>query len=688
MSNTPNIEASASRTHLDSAPEAIENKPNGFCIIHVDLDDAGKPVDWTFVQVNDILAQLEGMQVDDMVGRRYGELFPDKSRKWIENYHEAAYEGKSFSVTDISEEADRYLHIEAYPAGQPGCCACLVCNIRESVFRNMGNKEERDSLQKLYEEERMQHALASERSETISALSDIYSTIVDGDLGTFDFKIVKCPEILAGIKQHQSSFTFDKIMELLIAHAIHEDMRGEMREFLNPFTVEERLESTDTLGIEYKTPDGGYFEGRFVAKSRDEKGHATSVLFVARNITAEKQKELDYLERLRQAAIEAEKANVSKTNFLRRMSHDIRTPLNGIIGMLRIMDRNKGNRAKYEECMDKIARSSDYLLTIVNNVLDVGKMESGEIELEHKTFDLGKLLLNTLPIVESNARRNSIEFLGGRKDTHITHRYLMGSPVHLNRVLMNLASNAVKYNHAGGSIRLYCNELKCDGARATYEFVCEDTGVGMSEEFQKRAFEPFTQEGKASVTSFSGSGLGLSIVKEIVGKMDGTIDLKSKENVGTTIRIVLGFELDGSYVQNEAVDNLPDSIDLAGRKALLVEDNDINMEIAYVMLEEMDLAITCAKNGQEAVDIFESSQPYTFDFVFMDMMMPVMDGIEATREIRSMSRPDAQDVPIIAMTANAFTEDKQACLDAGMNDHIGKPFSTKDVIRALVNFVR
>ena len=236
-------------------------------------------------------------------------------------------------------------------------------------------------------------------------------------------------------------------------------------------------------------------------------------------------------------------------------------------------------------------------------------------------------------------------------------------------------------------MKIYCNELRSEGEIAEYEFVCEDTGLGMGEEFQKRAFEPLSREGKQTTTGFSGSGLGLSIVKDIVTKMGGTIDLKSKENVGTTIRIVIPFQLDKNHEQTRDASEVPETLDLTGMRALLVEDNEINMEIARIMLEDLGLSVVCADNGRAAVDAFGESKPYAFDFVFMDVMMPVMDGLSATRAIREMRRVDAGSVPIIAMTANAFAEDKQACLDAGMNDHIGKPVEPSEVVKVVASFL-
>ena len=251
---------------------------------------------------------------------------------------------------------------------------------------------------------------------------------------------------------------------------------------------------------------------------------------------------------------------------------------------------------------------------------------------------------------------------------------MIGSPLHLNRVLMNLSSNAIKYNHFHGTVNVHCEELSDDGNRAVFQFVCSDTGLGMSEEFQKHAFDVFTQEGKQSTTTFSGSGLGLSIVKDIVELMGGTIELESEENVGSTFTVTVPFEIDYLVENNDLKkDNCPQSMDLSGKRVLLVEDNAINMEIAHAILEEEHLDIAEAKNGKEALEIFRNSKTGEYDFIIMDVMMPVMDGLEATKAIRGLEREDAKKIPIIAMTANAFEEDRKACLDAGMDEHIGKP---------------
>ena len=382
-------------------------------------------------------------------------------------------------------------------------------------------------------------------------------------------------------------------------------------------------------------------------------------------------------EKAKEAQQQAEKANRAKTDFLRRMSHDIRTPLNGIIGMINISERYCGNKEKLYECKAKVMESLDYLQSLLNNVLDIGKVESGTLQLEHKPFDLVAMLVKQISIVETNAKEYGISFEGGASMSTFHHRYFIGSEEYLNRLLMNLAGNAVKYNRRGGKVILYFNEISSDDTTAVFEFVCSDTGLGMSEEFQKHAFESYAREGKETTSGYSGAGLGLSIVKDIVDRMNGTIKLESKENVGTTFTVTIPLEIDHNAEKEQQ--KKVEKPDLSGKSVLLVEDNELNLEIAKMLLEDEKMVVTAAENGKKAVDIVSRSVPGTFDFIFMDIMMPVMDGLEAARQIRTLNRIDTKEIPIIAMTANAFQDDIRGCIDAGMNAHIAKPIDSKKI---------
>ena len=386
---------------------------------------------------------------------------------------------------------------------------------------------------------------------------------------------------------------------------------------------------------------------------------------------------LGLLRKARIAEKKAKKANSAKTDFLRHMSHDIRTPLNGIIGMINISERYYGDKERLYECKAKVMQSMDYLQSLLNNVLDIGRVESGTLQLEHKPFDLIAMLAKQISIVETNAKEYGISFEGGASMSTFHHRYFIGSEEYLNRLLMNLAGNAVKYNRRGGKVILYFNEISSDDKTAVFEFVCSDTGLGMSKEFQKHAFESYAREGKETTNGYSGAGLGLSIVKDIVDRMNGTIKLESKENVGTTFTVTIPLEIDHNAEKEQQ--KKVEKPDLSGKSVLLVEDNELNLEIAKMLLEDEKMVVTTAGNGKEAVDIVSRSVPGGFDFIFMDIMMPVMDGLEAARQIRTLNRKDTKEIPIIAMTANAFQDDIRDCIDAGMNAHIAKPIDSKKI---------
>lgn len=392
------------------------------------------------------------------------------------------------------------------------------------------------------------------------------------------------------------------------------------------------------------------------------------------------EKELEYQKKLEKAIEEAERANAVKTDFLRRMSHDIRTPINGIRGMVEIGNHFPEDMEKQRECREKIWQTSGFLLELVNEVMDMNKLESGRIQLEEVPFDLTDLLQEVKTIIEVQAAERGIAF--SLNTDGIAHRNLIGSPLHLRQVILNVVSNAVKYNKEHGSAAVSCREISSDSERAEYEFVCTDTGIGIAEEFQEHMFEPFAQENAVLRTSYMGTGLGLAIVKSLVEHMGGTIQFDSVKGQGTTFSIVLSFRLDPEPPVQEETQEEDDSL-LAGIRILLVEDNELNMEIAEFILEDANAEITKAWNGQEAAELFAASEPGTYQVILMDLMMPVMDGLAAARAIRSMDREDAKTVVIIAMTANSFADDVERCREAGMDGHLSKPLDFAGVIKEI-----
>lgn len=381
---------------------------------------------------------------------------------------------------------------------------------------------------------------------------------------------------------------------------------------------------------------------------------------------------------------DAEVAVRAKSEFLSRMSHDIRTPINGMMGMLDIAQAHLENPEKMDSCLSKMRGAADQLLSLINDVLDMSKIETGIIQLVEEPFDMVRLLNGTLAVQEIIASEKSIT-IEQNIESEIEHPYVCGSPNYVRSILVNIISNAIKYTNPGGNIFVSARELSCDGEYVEFEFIVSDTGIGMSEEFAEHIFEPFTQEHAENRSSYQGTGLGMSIVKNLINKMKGTITLQTEKGKGTTFTITLPIKLDTVCLEESE----EEETSIEGMKILLVEDNDLNLEVAQYILEDAGAQIVVARNGLESVELFKQSESNSFDAILMDVMMPVMDGLTATKEIRKLKRKDAKTVPIIAMTANVFNEDIIAAKEAGMNEHIAKPLDFDKLIHTLAkNFSR
>ena len=399
----------------------------------------------------------------------------------------------------------------------------------------------------------------------------------------------------------------------------------------------------------------------------------------------EQEKEEKYKAELLRAAKRADAANEAKTEFLQRMSHDIRTPINGICGMLDVADHYADDMDKQRECRTKIKEASNLLLELVNEVLDMSKLESDEVVLEEIPFQLDSIFEELLVVIEQIAAKRNIRIVWEKKE--VIHWNLIGSPGYVKRILMNILTNAVKYNRESGCIYISCMEIASEQTgMVTMEFICRDTGIGMTEAFQKRLFEPFAQEHAGSRTKFSGTGLGMSITKKLIEKMGGTITFESELGKGTTFVLRIPFKTDPDVEKREEQKTATER-SIKGLKILLAEDNALNMEIAEFMLQNEGACVCKAWNGQQAAEIFENSRPYEFDAILVDIMMPVMNGYEAAERIRSLDREDAKVVPIIAMTANAFTEDRIRAKEAGMDEHIAKPIDVKLLVKVICKLI-
>ena len=407
---------------------------------------------------------------------------------------------------------------------------------------------------------------------------------------------------------------------------------------------------------------------------RNDHGVIDKVIYLWLDKTSEKEKEMDYNKRLVNALDQEKRANATKTSFLRRMSHDIRTPINGIRGLVKIAQDNEDNKEKIDDCLNKIYESSGFLLSLVNDVLDMNKLESGEITLDHNPFKLDKIINNAIDITKVRANERDITITS---DIKIEYNDLVGSPLHLAQIFQNIINNAVKYNHKNGSINIALTEELCPGNKVLVKLICADTGIGMSEDFQENVFKPFAQEGNTARGTYEGTGLGMAITKELVDKMGGSIGFSSVLNKGTTFVVELPFGLGEKALEETEEENY----DVSGLKVLVVEDNEINREIATFMLEKVGIVPTCAINGKEALDKVKEG---TYDCILMDVMMPVMGGLEATRQLRAMGIG----TPIIAMSANAFKDDVERSLKAGMNAHLSKPIDEKLLVKTIYKFCK
>ncbi len=400
----------------------------------------------------------------------------------------------------------------------------------------------------------------------------------------------------------------------------------------------------------------------------------------------EQEKDEKYKAELLIAAKKAEAANEAKTEFLQRMSHDIRTPINGIRGLVNMADHYADDMEKQTEYRTKVKEASNLLLELVNDVLDMSKLESGEIVLEEIPFNLSSISREVFVVIEQMAAEQNIRVAWEKKE--ITHRDFIGSPGYVKRVMMNILSNAVKYNKENGQIYVSCVEIPSEQPEmTTMEFVCRDTGIGMAEEFQKHIFEPFAQEYTGSRAKFAGTGLGMAISKKLVEEMGGTITFESEKGVGTTFVIRVPFKIDLDADKREESKDVSEK-SIKGMHVLLAEDNELNMEIAEFLLQNEGAEVTRAWNGQEIVELFRKSESGEFDVILMDIMMPIINGYEAAKRIRSLDREDAKKIPIIAMTANAFTEDRIRAKEAGMDEHVAKPIDVELLIKVIHKLVK
>lgn len=546
------------------------------------------------------------------------------------------------------------------------------------------------------------------RYEIISAIAKAYKTIVRIDLVQDRLKKISISGYAEAIAQSEK--TASAALRKACDQTVAPEYREAVKKFMDLSNLPERMAHDDILDTEYKMVDGNWHRFCFLVKKRDETGRVTNVLATVRSISDVKRRELDLVYQADAAKREGE----LKARFLSNMSHDIRTPLNGVIGLVNLAEQYPRDLEMLTKIRSKERETLQYLVSLVNDILDMNKLASGTIEERELDFDIVETLLEINRNAQRKAEQKGVHYQidWGRDD--IRHTALRGNPVYLSRILTNITDNAIKFSKPGTTIHVWGEELT-DAANASatvsvtaqdtpareatssaaetltqaaapqktmFRFYCEDQGCGMSEETLHRVGMAFTQEAETSRTQYQGAGLGLAITKQLVERMGGQMKIESTLGVGTKVMIELPFSIGEKSTIHATGQNF-DEISVEGIRALVVEDNELNRDIATFMLENHGIEVTPAVDGQEAVEIFEKSAPGYFGVIYMDIMMPRMNGLDATRAIRAMKRRDAHAIPIIAMSANAFADDIINGRLAGMNRHLAKPVNEDGMIRTL-----
>lgn len=528
--------------------------------------------------------------------------------------------------------------------------------------------------------------------QVLEALGEDYASICIVNTEKQTISLFKNPAkggSIVNVDEEQETCPYDVMFRRSLDRFVSEDKKEAVYRELSLENVMKKLSGQQVFRFLYEIPfrNGMQFAQVKYRRLRDPSHILMTVHLVDRDISEEQEKTLRAEQKAEQLELEKQEAinaNEMKSRFLSSLSHDIRTPVNGIQGMLRIADAFPNDLKKQNECREKMWIAANYLGTLVNNVLDLNRLENMTGALSTESFNLIKLLMSVTALTDIQIEQQGLHSVVDWKPGYINHRFLIGSAEGLSRILTNLNSNAIKYNKRGGSIYCRCKEVKVEGDTVWIELVNADTGIGMDEEFLKHAFEPYSQKNNNSLNSINGVGLGLSIVKQTVELMGGTMKVESKLGEGTRYTILLPFKID---TNPQKVLPSYDKLSLKGVKALLVEDNNLNMEIAKFYLEQEDVDVHVAMNGLEAVEMFQKSEIGFYDIILMDIMMPIMDGLEATRQIRAMNRADALAIPIIAMSANAFEQDIEKSLEAGMNEHLTKPLDGPKVTNTMKKYL-
>ncbi len=520
-----------------------------------------------------------------------------------------------------------------------------------------------------------------EQTRITSALSRMYFAEYYLDLRNAQFRELVKPEMSGSVFLEEMNL--NDAIETFISNAVSPSSADKMRDFLDIIELENKLKYSQSISVDYEDSKGKWCRASWVVVSREENGKVISLLFALSDVDEVVRKEREHEKELADALEQAKTANKAKSEFLSRMSHDIRTPLNGIIGILEINEKHCDD-VEFTSINRRKARiAAEYLLSLINDVLDMSKLETDTVELLYEPVNIFKVCEEAITICNIRATENAV-VLKHDNGANLTIPHVYGSSMHLRRLLINVLNNGVKYNKPGGELSCRSYIVDQDEDHVTYRFIISDTGIGMSEEFVKHIFEPYIQEKDDARSRYQGSGMGMAIVKKLVDKMKGTIEIESEPDVGTKVYITLPFEINHNADKLQELSGSKKNI--KGMRILLVEDNELNREIAKYILEDAGAIVTTAENGQIACDIYEKHRAGSFDAILMDVLMPVMNGYEATKTIRKSNKKDSDTIPVIAMTANAFAEDVINAKKAGMNEHMAKPLDIDKLLQLLAEY--
>ncbi len=564
--------------------------------------------------------------------------------------------------------------------------AFLITAAYRTETANDTYRERRQSQSEKQQEE-AERREKREKNFIINSLSSLFfaTYYTDLDKNTF-YAVTQREEVGQALRGEMS---FDEGIGAYAQRFVHPDYREEYLEIMDRENLRQILSwehpyiATEYLRITEEGKDNGWIRATVVL-AETKMGKPSKALYVAQDVTEIKEKEEWEYQALREACEAANHANAAKSEFLSKMSHDIRTPMNAIIGMTAIAREHMEDGERVADCLNKIEISSKHLLSLINEVLDMSKIESGKMDLAEEEFNLKELVEELLTMSRTSIREKGHEL---EVSIEMEHEDVLGDAIRLQQVFLNILGNAIKYTPAGGKLKLEISEKAsktCGYGR--YEFVFQDNGVGMSQEFQKKIFEPFSRAEDSRVSKTEGTGLGMTIALNIVSMMNGNIHVESKEGEGSRFTVTVFLKQQRAGEKRPREHSLPEKKverNFEGKRILLVEDNELNREIAQEIIGSTGVEIESAEDGQQALKKFSEREEGYYDLIFMDIQMPIMNGYEATKEIRSLDRADAKKIPIVAMTANAFTEDMIASKRAGMNEHITKPLNVDQLLKCM-----